>query len=150
MSFAETILSIEANSDSRRLISFVFERAGFNIIACGGAREGIALARANSFAAIIQGFHFSEMDGISLCRSIRSFDGATPIIFFTGETRPAKKQAALETGAQAYLLKPEEFDRLPATVIELIDRNTEKQPAAENLGFYQCKTFHFAANSRTG
>lgn len=41
-----------------------------------------------------------------MCRRIRKFDGATPILFFSG-THPLIRQEALSCGAQGYVLKPD-------------------------------------------
>jgi DNA-binding response OmpR family regulator len=60
------------------------------------------------------------MSGINLCRSIRQLHPHTPILFFTGEEREAMRQKALEASAQAYLVKPNDLNKLAATVRRLV------------------------------
>jgi DNA-binding response OmpR family regulator len=92
MSQPKTILCIEDNPDSCDLISFVFQKTGFEVTTCGIAQEGIRLARTNQFDAIILDLWLDGIDGIDICRVIRTFDAETPIIFYTGEARPHKNK----------------------------------------------------------
>lgn len=150
MSYSKTILCIEDNIDSSDLISFVFQKAGYEVKTCGIPEEGIRLARTNKFSAIILDLWLEGLDGIDLCRVIRTFDNETPIIFYTGETHPQKKQVALEAGAQAYLIKPEGFERLEETVIELINGGVKAElqtiEESANLSFLRSKTYHPGSN----
>jgi DNA-binding response OmpR family regulator len=151
MSDPKTILCIEDNTDSCDLISFIFKRAGFEVIACRVPEEGIRLARTNHFAAIILDLWFDGLDGLDVCRIIRTFNTETPIIFYTGEARPEKEKAALEAGAQAYLIKPEGFERLERTVVGLINKSIpeprQEAPQRANLSFGVCKTYHPRRNN---
>jgi two-component system phosphate regulon response regulator PhoB len=151
MSDLNTILCIEDNTDSSDLISFVFQKAGFEVTTCGIPQEGIRLARTNKFAAIILDLWLDGIDGIDICRVIRTFDAETPIIFYTGEGRPQKKQAALEAGAQVFLIKPEGFEHLEETVIRLINGSVKGEPQeieeSANLSFLSSKTYHSSSNN---
>lgn len=124
----KTILCVEDNKDTCDLISFVFQKAGYDVITCGIPEEGIRLARENDFAAIILDYRLNGIDGLDICRVIRTFDTAIPIIFFTAEAREANKQEAIKAGAQAYLIKPEDFERLEETVTGLINKDVITQP----------------------
>ena len=126
MSDLKAILCIEDDADSSDLISFVFQSAGFEVTACRIPEEGIRLARTNHFVAIITDLWLAGIDGMDVCRIIRTFDAETPIVFYTGEARPEQKQAALKTGAQAYLIKPNDFERLEQTITELINRSANQ------------------------
>jgi DNA-binding response OmpR family regulator len=54
--------------------------------------------------------------GIDLCREIREEDKTAPIIFYSGAAYDSDRQAAIEAGAQAYLIKPMDIARLIETV----------------------------------
>ena len=123
MQLKKTILCIDDNEDTRELIEIIFKDAGFEVTACDTPEEGIRRARTNEYAAIITDFYLDGMDGTDLCRAIRTFDAATPIVFFTGEARSGKKQLAIEAGAQAYIIKPTDFELLKNTVLEFINTN---------------------------
>lgn len=123
----KAVLCVDNDKDNCELIALYFQTAGFEVISCYTPEEGIRFVRTKDFAAIITDFHFDEMDGIDLCRAIRTFNPVTPIVFFTGEARAEKKEAALEAGAQAYITKPADFEKLPQTVIQLINQSVKEQ-----------------------
>lgn len=128
----KTILCVDDDEDTCELLSFVFQRAGFEIKSCETAEEGIRNARTNRYAAIVTDFNFGEMDGADFCRAIRTFDRETPIVFFSGEARAEKRQLALEAGAQAYIVKPADFGEVVQTVIRLISDGQERTRTAES------------------
>ena len=57
-----------------------------------------------------------ELTGIELCQRIRSFDQKTPILFCSGAVTESDRKAALNAGAQGYLAKPFDPDKLSATL----------------------------------
>lgn len=116
------ILCIEDDDDACGLMSFVFQDSGFEVTNCVDPLEGIRLARSHKYAAVIMDYWLDGMEGVDLCRAIRTVDPQVPIVFYTGEARETKRAAALEAGAQAYLVKPDGFDKIRDTVIDLIGR----------------------------
>jgi len=61
--------------------------------------------------------------GIDLCRTIKSHHPATPIVFTSGSSRHSEIAEAMEAGADKYMLKPCEPEKLKEIVKELIYRN---------------------------
>jgi two-component system OmpR family response regulator len=61
--------------------------------------------------------------GIDLCRTIRQRHPTTPILFTSGSTKEAEIKDAIIAGADEYLLKPCEPERLKEIVKDLIFRN---------------------------
>ena len=54
-----------------------------------------------------------------LCRSLRSIDPHTPILFYSGAAFPSEVETALGCGAQGYLEKPCTPEALVAEVLKL-------------------------------
>jgi DNA-binding response OmpR family regulator len=59
---------------------------------------------------------------IKLCREIRALHPDAPIIFVSGITRKKETQEALDAGANEYLVKPCDPDKLQKVVKELIEK----------------------------
>lgn len=114
------ILFVDDDKDTCELIKFVFEQAGYQVNAFNSAGEGLLEARKGNYGAIILDHWFAEASGVEICKHIRSFDTDTPIIFFSGEARQNEIDKALASGATAYLIKPNDFERLTETVIRVI------------------------------
>ena len=113
------ILCIEDNQDTCELVTFVFNQAGYEIESCTQS-ECLEHMQGEKYLAIILDNYFDGLNGIEICREIRSLDKITPIIFLSGEARQAEIDKAMAAGANAYLIKPNDFERLTDTVIKLI------------------------------
>ncbi len=64
--------------------------------------------------------------GVELCRKIRAVDKETPIIFYTGAAYDSDRQEAMAAGAQVYLVKPSDIDKLVEVVRQLLGLSTER------------------------
>lgn len=117
-----SILCIDDDEDTRELIKFVFQSKGYSVATCAAAEEGLLKARKSGFGAIILDNRFRDVSGEEICREIRRFDSLTPIVFFSGESRPAEIDKAFAAGATVYLVKPNDFEKLTETVISLIEK----------------------------
>jgi CheY-like chemotaxis protein len=117
-----SILCIDDDEDTRELIRFAFQATGYPVATCAAAEEGLLKARKSGFGAIILDNRFRGVSGEEICREIRRFDPLTPIVFFSGEARPAEIDKAFAAGANAYLVKPLDFEKLTETVIGLIEK----------------------------
>ena len=123
MSEAKTrILCIEDDADTCELITYVFAQKGYEI-ETGHQMDCLKLNREEKFAAIILDNYFIRLKGTDICREIRSFDQTVPVVFLSGEARKAEIEKALAAGANAYLLKPNDFEKLTETVIKLIEES---------------------------
>ena len=116
------ILCIDDDDDTRELIKFSFRLADYRVTTCGTAEEGLVQAGRGGFRAIILDNRFRDSSGELVCQEIRRFDRVTPIVFFSGEARPQEINKALAAGANAYLVKPNDFEKLTETVISLIEK----------------------------
>ena len=74
------------------------------------------------------------MDGITLCREIRTFDQDTPILFLTAKTGEIDRVLGLELGADDYLTKPFSMRELLARVKALLRRVNRGTPGASESG----------------
>lgn len=117
-----TILCIEDDEDTCTLVRFVFEQEDFQVTTCS-AKDCLKIVEKESFSAIILDNYFGDLSGVDICREIRNLHSTTPIIFFSGEVRPSEKNKALSAGANAYLIKPDDFEKLVETARQLIEKS---------------------------
>lgn len=123
------ILCVEDDKDTCELVSFVFKQTGYEIEACS-KMDCLKLIHEEKFIAFILDNWFEGTSGVEICKQIRSFDLDTPIIFFSGEARKSEIDKALKAGANAYLVKPNDFEKLTVTVTNLIEEQRELLRAA--------------------
>jgi DNA-binding response OmpR family regulator len=82
--------------------------------------EGLRSARRGYFDLYILDNWLPGGSGIGLCRLIREFDPHTPILFYSAAAYQRDIEEALQSGAQAYLVKPVSLDDLEQAVVKLI------------------------------
>jgi DNA-binding response OmpR family regulator len=85
----------------------------------------LKLIHEEKFLAFILDNWFEGTSGVDICKEIRSFDLNTPIIFCSGEARRFEIDKALAAGANAYLVKPIDFEELTETVTKLVRAKSE-------------------------
>lgn len=89
------------------------------------ASDGIAawdLIGAFDYDLILLDVMLPKLDGISLCRQIRSKNLHTPILLLTGCDSSHDKAVGLDAGADDYLVKPFDAEELVARVRALLRR----------------------------
>jgi len=126
-------LVVEDDGSIRELLRFHLDLAGFTIEEAGDGRHGLDRARAETFALILLDVMLPGLDGISLCRAVRS-DGpnaATPILMLTARDGEADTVLGLESGADDYLTKPFGVRELMARVAAITRRHGRQTPDAD-------------------
>jgi DNA-binding response OmpR family regulator len=114
------ILYTEDDPDSRELIRYVFTRGGYEVICAESSRETLRLAKQEHFDLFLLDNWLPDLTGLELTRCIREFDQTTPILFYSGAAFESDKRDALNAGAQSYLTKPYDFQRLIGEAQRLI------------------------------
>ena len=110
------ILLAEDDADTRDILQLILDHAGFRVSVTGDSSEVMQLLAANSFDALLLDNWMPNLNGIELCRLIRSSDSSIPMFFCSGAVTEADKQAAFSAGAQGYLAKPFDPDELTAVL----------------------------------
>lgn len=114
------ILYIEDNADTRELVSFVLSQANYEVVIAENSDKALTLARTMLFDLYMIDNWMPGGSGIDLCERFREFDSSTPILFYSGAAYDQDKSAAFAAGAQGYLTKPVENDKLISEVSKLI------------------------------
>lgn len=131
------ILYIEDHEDTRELVTLVLADSNHRVTATSSSKDALKLAREHHFDLYILDSWLADGTGIELCQRLREFDRITPIMFFSGAAYETDKQAALDNGAQCYLVKPADIQVLRDQVNALIDafKNINKRPLGITPGY---------------
>ena len=123
MSGKPHVLFVEDISDTRNLVEFALQQEGFEVTTAQTADAGLESARGGGYALILLDIGLPDKDGLQLCREIRSFDAATPVVFYTAYAELLDMQEARDAGAQGCLRKPEDTAQLGPLVREYIEKS---------------------------
>lgn len=114
------ILYIEDHEDTRELVTLVLAESNYQVTATSSSREALKLARQQDFDLFILDSRLPDGSGIELCKQLREFDQATPIMFLSAAAYDIDRQAAMDSGAQRYIVKPVDMQGLSFEVNVLI------------------------------
>ena len=115
------VLYIEDHEDTRELVTLVLEQRCFEVVTGATSESGVALAGSQQFDLYLLDSWLPDCSGLDLCRQIREFDKATPILFYSAAAYEIDRDQALNFGAQAYLIKPSQPSELCNMVSSLIE-----------------------------
>lgn len=96
-------------------------------VACDG-EAGWELAEALTYDLIVLDVILPKLDGINLCRQMRSHGIQSPIILLTSQDNSTNKVVGLDAGADDYVTKPFDFQELLARIRALLRRGSSALP----------------------
>ncbi len=115
------ILLVDDDNESNLRLTEFLSGNGYSVVAETSGRRGADLIRAISPILVIMDLILPDLDGLSICRNIRTiYDG--PILIITSRSDEFDEVASLETGADDYLNKPIEPRVLLARIRALLRR----------------------------
>jgi DNA-binding response OmpR family regulator len=114
------ILIADDNEDTCLMMSVFLCQNGFEVTTAESINEGLNLAQTEIFNLYILALWFKDGSGLELCKQIRAFDLATPIIICSADVYESVQQQAIHARAQAFVPKPTEFDLLIETLTRLL------------------------------
>ncbi len=110
------ILVVEDEELHRDILSEQLHTAGYHVITANDGMEAIRLLseRAQEIRLVMLDWMIPELDGIGFLRKIRQHKRFKhlPVIMQTGRSQKAEVQQAIEAGANYYLIKPYEQDKM--------------------------------------
>jgi two-component system OmpR family response regulator len=80
-------------------------------------------ARGAGFDVLLLDWMLPALDGVTVCRRLRSLGVRTPVLMLTARTAVRDKVSGLDAGADDYLAKPFELDELLARLRALYRRS---------------------------
>ncbi|MBD2200071.1 MULTISPECIES: PP2C family protein-serine/threonine phosphatase [Calothrix] len=128
--------------DDDRVIQLVLKQTlqaqGYEVILANNGLQGVEQAYKHQPALIISDWQMEEMDGLEVCRKIKSEPSLSTTFFILLTSRKAieDKVEGLDTGADDFLNKPIEVNELKARVragLRLYQTNQELKKVAQDL-----------------
>lgn len=109
------ILIVEDDLSLSDVLAFTLRRAGFNVIAAYDGLAALQTWQKESPDLIILDLNLPKLDGLAVCRHIRS-QAQTPIIILSVRSGDDVVVQGLELGADDYVIKPFSPNQLVARV----------------------------------
>lgn len=116
------ILIVEDEESLSKFIQLELEYEGYEPIVAFDGREGLAKALSEEVDLILLDLMLPGLNGIEVCRRIRSNKKDTPIIMITARDSVLDRISGLDSGADDYISKPFQIEELLARMRALFRR----------------------------
>ena len=116
------ILVVDDEEDIVEIIRLYLEDEGYEVIAAYDGKEALEMARMESPHLIILDIMLPKMDGLEICRQVRTEETIPIMILSAKKTDVVDTVVGLELGADDYMIKPFEPKELVARVKALLRR----------------------------
>ena len=118
MSEFHRILLVDDDKDACEMMSVLLRLANssYEVVSANSAQEALTIIETKSFDVYIIDSLLPDMSGVELCAKLRRRDDRVPILFYSGLSDGNYIKNAKEVGANEYLIKPNDLDRLPETI----------------------------------
>jgi DNA-binding response OmpR family regulator len=123
------VLCAEPHDDTCRLITVLLERQGHEVVSAQTVAECVALVDAGRFDLYMVDDDYIDGTALQLCKRLREMTPETPILFFSAQAFGRDRERALEAGAFAYLVKPDDLFEIVSTVNSILLGNSSRRRA---------------------
>ena len=128
---SERILIVDDEPHIRRILKFLLEQRGFQVLSAADGQEAVQIARSELPDLILLDLMMPRMDGFEVCARLRAeFSTAQiPVIMVTAKGEIADKVKGFQGGANDYLTKPYDNKELVARVQRMLDWSRAQRQA---------------------
>lgn len=130
-----TILYIDDDPASRRLVQGALAQSGYKVILAERALEGIDMARKHLPNLILTDIDLPDLNGREVTTTLRADErfSRTPIVVLTAFTSDEQRELAFAAGVNGYLTKPVNIDSLTVNIEFFLAGGTDGIDDTERL-----------------
>ncbi|MEI6084680.1 MAG: response regulator [Verrucomicrobiota bacterium] len=116
------ILVVDDEVEIRQVLQEVLTHCGYQVISAVDGRDALPLTLTDSPDLIITDIRMPRLDGLTLCRALRTQKDTAhiPVLILTSGNTPEQMEASLKAGADDFLPKPLNVDEIKIRVRTLI------------------------------
>lgn len=116
------ILLVEDDASTAQFLSATLTADQYAVDVATDGQTGLELAKQWEYDLIVLDVMIPKLDGISVCRQLRSQGNQTPILLLTARGSNQDVVTGLDAGADDYLTKPFDLSQLLARIRALLRR----------------------------
>jgi two-component system OmpR family response regulator len=128
------ILIVEDHVKMASLIRRGLRKEGMAADVAANGEDGLVMAQATEYDAIILDLMLPGIDGLEVCRRLRGDAIWSPVLMLTARDAVRDRVAGLDGGADDYLTKPFSYAELLARLRALVRRGPVERPTELRVG----------------
>ncbi len=147
-SYKASVLVAEDEESLREALKLNLELEGYEVTTVDNGPAVVKTVKNEYFDLIVLDIMLPDMDGITVCETIRMQHNDVPILFLSARNSSADRVEGLKKGGDDYLTKPFNLEELLLRVDKLVTKNKrlkEPQTMGDTYEFAGCK-IDFAAH----
>ncbi|MGE0453556.1 MAG: response regulator [Vicinamibacteria bacterium] len=128
------VLVVDDEYADRELASHLLTRAGFEVETAADGDEGLRMARAGQFDAVLSDVLMPGMDGFLLCEAVRRDARLAhlPVVLTSSSyLEEADDRLAAQMGADAFVVKTPDMQREIHALLDVLSRSRSSPPPSE-------------------
>lgn len=129
-----TILIVEDNEDIRLNLVEYLESKNYQTDNTDDGLKALALTIVNKYDLIVLDIMIPGMDGLRLCRELRSRGNTTPIIILSAKDSTDDRIMGLSEGADDYIVKPFSLAELLLRIQAVLRRSSTPEEKVLQVG----------------
>jgi DNA-binding response OmpR family regulator len=133
------VLVVEDDQPLVRIMTKSLESNGFEVMSAFDGEDGLRAARDDRPDAIVLDLQLPRLNGVDLCRRLRSEGNSVPILMLTARSTVPDRIGGLDAGADDYLVKPFSLGELAAR-LRALGRRGKTTPQVIEAGPLQLDT----------
>ena len=130
----QKVLVVDDQNDNLILISLAVQEMGFRVVTAVNGEDAVAVALIARPQLILMDIAMPKLDGIEATSVIRRREEISdvPVVILTAFDTDDFRKRAVDAGANGYLTKPLDFDRLRTMIDKLLRGVSGEEKEAES------------------
>jgi len=126
------ILIVDDDENIRKVLMAILEDKGYNMEAVGTAREAIKKTEKECYNLALIDIRLPDIEGIDLLTKIRDTTPRMRKIIITGYPTLQNAVDAVNRGADAYIMKPFDVERVLSTISEQLRKQEQEKKFSQD------------------
>lgn len=148
MSSSARILVVDDDTSIRESLVRALQLEKYEVSAASDGAKGLDAVKNEQPDAIVLDVMMPTIDGITMCRVLRSEKNRVPILMLTARTETSDRVAGLDAGADDYLPKPFALEELLARLRALLRRSNVADDEGAGSDVLQLDTLRIDSAAR--
>ncbi|HLC00810.1 MAG TPA: response regulator [Candidatus Bathyarchaeia archaeon] len=125
------ILIVDDDENIRKVLAAILEDEGYSVESVDTAKKGIEKSETDFFNLALLDVRLPDMEGIELLAKLRETKPKMRKIIITGYPTLQNAVGAVNQGADAYVMKPFDVEKMLKTIKEQLKKQEEERSFSE-------------------